>query len=478
VVSDLIDQHPGQFAVVTYNIDDAFEVPWGNDRFFNFYSFAFTPELMVDGEMNCPSADYATCLGQRLGVGTDVTLDLSGTQVSGATWDIGARVCIENGGSSRTLRIYTAATLSHRSGLPGYSRNLLMQEVPTQDINLSPGSCQTVTQRITFDGESWSNRTDITVIAWAQEPDSAGPAAVFQAAVMNWPFPEDAELTTIEISPSTAELEVGETLVYTATGKDQNGNDFELTDPVWWTSGDGSGTFDPERGSTTPELTAIDPGDTNIICTQDGITGRATLRITGDPPVLSEIVVTPSATEMEVGQDTLFTAVGHDQYGNDIALDDPQWQATGDGSGTFDPPTGSSTPLFTAVAPGAVQVTCSEGGISGQSSVVITGDPPQLAAIAVSPQTATLTLGSSLVLTATGTDQYGDPFTPDNAEWSVSGAGTLDPSSGSSTTTFTATAAGSTTVTVEQDGFEATALIDITDQGLPKPRRIKIRHTP
>ena len=147
MVSDLIDQHPGRFAVVTSyfsSYDVPYTLPWAQGRFSNFYSLVYAPALYLDGELNCPETFYPDCLGQRLDIGTDVTLDLSASQVSGSTWDIEAEVCIEGGGPGRAMRIYTAATLSYRSGLPPYTRNLLMQEVPTQDINLGSGSCRTV----------------------------------------------------------------------------------------------------------------------------------------------------------------------------------------------------------------------------------------------------------------------------------------------------------------------------------------------
>ena len=482
MVSSLIDENPGRYAVVTYHINDSFEVPWGKDRFESFYFLPFTPAMMFDGWWDCDndSVGYATCLGQNLGVSTDVTMELGGTQVSGSTWDIEAMVCLEAGRSHRDLRVYTAATLSSHVDLPSYSRNLLRQAPLTEDVTLSSGNCQTVTQRITFDSESWSNQSDITVIAWAQDPNASGPAAVYQAAIMDWPFPSASELTTIEISPSNAELEVGENRSFTATGKDQHGSDFPLSSPVWGMTGSGDGTFSPSSGTATTQFSATLPGELQVVCTDGSISGTASVVITGDPPSLSEIVVLPSSAEMEVGQRKIFGATGQDQYGNPFTLNNPHWHTTGDGSGTFDPPDGSTIPLFTAMTPGTLQVICSQDGISGQSSLVITGDPPQLAALTLSPEAATVNLGASLVFTASGIDQYGNPFSPDNAAWSVTGggAGDFDPASDSATTTFTATVVGSSTVTVQQDGLEASASIEITEQGLPKPRRVKTRHTP
>lgn len=464
------------------NVDDVLTQPWGQDRFSDFYNLIYTPALILDGEISCASNAYPQTLAQRLGVPTDVTIELSGTQTSGARWDVSAEVCVESGGSNRTMRIQAAATLSRHPDAPAYSRNLLMQEVLSEDISLSGGNCQTVVFDITFDGTSWSNRSDITVIAWAQEPDDSGPAAVYQAGIMNWPFPEPEvpELTSIEISPSTAELAVGETLTYTATGKDQNGQDFELTDPVWWTSGDGEGTFEPERGSSTPVLTATYPGTANITCTQDGVTGGATLEITGDAPALASITIVPASPDLGVGESRSLTAVGYDQYGDEFPLSTPSWTIEGEGDGTFDPAVGNADTLFTATRPGNAQILCTDGDVIGQTAVTISGDPPELAVITINPASATIDLGGSQAFAATGTDQYGDPWTLSGPSWSIMGDGDghFDPAGGTQTT-LTTTAAGSCVVTAEEEGVEGTATVEISDQDeLPKPRRLKKRYTP
>ena len=480
MVSDLIDQNSGRFAVVTSHIGDVYAVPWGEDRLASYYSLGTTtPTLMVDGWFDCPQRNYSDCLAQQLAVPSDTTIDLSGSQVSGATWDITAEICVENGAPSRTMRIYTAATLDDYPNPPEHSRNVLMQAVPSGDVTLSGGACSTVTQRITFDATSWSSPNDIVVIAWAQEPNAAGPANAYQAAIMPWPFPAGAELSSIVVEPSLADLEVGDTLRYTATGKDQNGNDFELTDPVWYTTGSGAGTFEPEGGSTTPMFTATRPGTTEIVCTEGGVTGRAQLMITGDPPVLSEIAIAPTSLEVEVGGTYLLSAEGTDQYGSAYDLSDPVWSITGEADGTFETQS-SEQVLFTATHPGDGRIFCTEAGVSGTADIVVTGDPPVLTELSIDPETAVIPLDSSLVFTAEGIDQYGAPLTPDVISWTITGEGhgTFDPPNGGNTTTFTATGAGSARVAAAQDGVETSIDIEIVDGSLPKPRRIRKRHSP
>lgn len=481
MISTLIDQHAGRFAALTCNVDDAFEVPWGEDRFYEFYSFVYTPSFMVDGSVDCQSSDYATCVQQRLGQATDVTIELSGSQVSGATWDINADICGELSCVGQTYRFHTAATLSHRPGLPDYSRNVLMQDVITQNVSVTPGECQRVVTRVTFDSESWSNRSDIAIVSWLQESASSGPAAVIQAGVMNWPFPDSSELTTIEINPSSVDLAAFQSIDLTATGKDQNGNDFDLDDPVWYMTGTAGGTFDPERGSAETEFSAERPGTGEIVCTDGDVTARIPVVITGETPALTTITVVPTNPIIDVGQSRTLTALGSDQYGDNIDFTNPMWSITGEADGTFQPAAGSASTSFTATSPGTGVVLCTDGDVTGQTTVTVEGEDPVLASLVIDPSEATIPLGSTQLFTASGTDQYGGQFPVDGPMWSLSGecAGSFDPMSGA-TTTFTANAIGTCTVTAEEDGVSATAGIEVTDGAttLPKPRRIQGRHQP
>jgi len=205
--------------------------------------------------------------------------------------------------------------------------------------------------------------------------------------------------------------------------------------------------------------------------------------ITGDPPVLSEIAIAPTSLEVEVGGTYLLSAEGTDQYGSTYDLSDPVWSITGEADGTFETRS-SEQVLFTATHPGTGQITgqifCTEAGVSGTADIVVTGDPPVLTELSIDPETAVIPLDSSLVFTAEGIDQYGAPLTPDAISWTITGEGngTFDPPNGGNTTTFTATEAGPARVTAGQDSVETSIDIEIVDGSLPKPRRIRKRHSP
>jgi len=62
---------------------------------------------------------------------------------------------------------------------------------PTEDIVLASGACQDVTRTFTFDATSMAAFGDISIIGWAQDDLTNGPAEVFQASQMRGPFLAD-----------------------------------------------------------------------------------------------------------------------------------------------------------------------------------------------------------------------------------------------------------------------------------------------
>ena len=479
MVEQLAADYPDRFAPFTMHVNgDGFDLPWGQHRLDVFYSlFSAVPTFMVDGVWNCQIADYRYYVEQQLAQPADMTLELSGNQVSGDKWDITARVCHEGGGS-RPVRVFVAPTLDDHPDLPRYVTNVLMQKVFETDITISGGSCQDVTNRITFDPVSMGNSQNIAIIAWAQQPAASAPATVYQAGIMRWPFPAGSQLTTIEVSPTDVTLAIGEEVEFTAVGKDQNGDDYPLANPTWSLgSGAGGGMLDPAIGSTTT-FTATTPGTRQILCTEGDVTGGALVTIT-DAPRLAAIVIDPASTTVAVDGQVSFSATGTDQYGDDYPLTDPTWSINGDGEGTFDPATGPQT-TFTASYPGSATVSCTEDDVTATAGITIEGEAPRLAAIAISGTGGQIRVGDEVELTATGTDQYGRERALSDPAWRVEGDGdgVFDPMTGAAVTSFTATTEGAAQIICSENGVDGTATIEISRRALPAPRKAGRRVTP
>jgi hypothetical protein len=201
----LVDNYPGTFALVQIPIECAYSTPWGNDRCATFYGVTEHPSVFFDGveevvgtfgDLDEQYAQYEAAYLAREAIPTDVTIEVAGSPIAGAqTYSVGTRVCLEAGGTAKTMRIYIGQVLKNWPSSPDWCHHTFKQAAMTEDITLSPGECQTVVREFTFDNDSWAQQNDIQILVWAQEPQDTSPpddrAEVFQAAIMNWPFPPD-----------------------------------------------------------------------------------------------------------------------------------------------------------------------------------------------------------------------------------------------------------------------------------------------
>jgi hypothetical protein len=121
-------------------------------------------------------------------VPTDVTIQLWADQLSGETFDVSVEVCVEPGGTGKTMRVHVVQSLATYPTSRAYNRNTVMQGLDGVDITVTADACQTVVQTITFDPASWALADQIQLTAWAQDPATVAPAEVHQAKQVLWPF--------------------------------------------------------------------------------------------------------------------------------------------------------------------------------------------------------------------------------------------------------------------------------------------------
>ena len=187
-----MDTYPDTFAFVQIHLGDSYATPWGNARG-SFYGVPGYPTSWFDGTIERVGAhSYATYHSDylnRYSRPTDVVLDLTGEQVSGQTFEITATLELAPGGNSKYVTVYIVQVLDRWPLPPSYSRNGFKQAAQEVTVLLQPGNTQEVVRTMTFDSDSWGNQDNIRIIAWAQVPGSPAPRAVYQAAIMNWPFP-------------------------------------------------------------------------------------------------------------------------------------------------------------------------------------------------------------------------------------------------------------------------------------------------
>jgi hypothetical protein len=207
VVKNIIETYPDDFAIYRIHISDPYELPgsYDEDRWsFYFFGDGYIPRFVVDGLNDMPDdcdegpnnpCDrnlYESRMLAREPIATDVTISLSGVENSAQTYDFTAQVCVEAGGTDKTVRVYMVDLLDNwpTPSMPPYKtyyKNTLRQAAPTVDVPVNAGSCVDVQNTFTFDADSWDNKSWIKIMAWAQTPASSFPAEVHQAATLPWP---------------------------------------------------------------------------------------------------------------------------------------------------------------------------------------------------------------------------------------------------------------------------------------------------
>ena len=191
-----MNDYPDTFTMVQIQCFFPYDTPWGDDRQ-TFYDVTVRPTAWFDGidgyvgSLGSWENDYdryeAAYLARRA-IPTDVTLEVGAEEISGQTYRIQVRVCLEPGGEAKSVRIYAVQVLDHWPYSEDYHRNGFKQAADTTDLDLTPDACEYFELEFTFDDDSWADQDNIKIIVWAQDPEESGPAEAHQSAVLVWPF--------------------------------------------------------------------------------------------------------------------------------------------------------------------------------------------------------------------------------------------------------------------------------------------------
>ncbi|MHC4273788.1 MAG: GC-type dockerin domain-anchored protein [Planctomycetota bacterium] len=218
----------GTLALMTNNLWDDYEVPWGSWRAETFYAplFVGTPTCFTDGIADpWPYTIWDSHFRARQAVPTPVTMSISVLETAPNDYTVTVETCLEPDAGTTAVRIYTVMAEDHfpvtdPSPPPTSiddSRNHFRAAALTDDLRLIPGECQEVVREYTG-VVPVTELANMRVIAWAQVPvDIAQPpnyAEVYQAAIVGYPFappcPADCE------SPRDGTVDVGDFLMLLA----------------------------------------------------------------------------------------------------------------------------------------------------------------------------------------------------------------------------------------------------------------------
>ena len=263
-----------------------------------------------------------------------------------------------------------------------------------------------------------------------------------------------AALVSIAVTPGNPSIAKGLSQQFKATGTYTDNSTQDITTSVTWTSGTSTVATITSEGLAS----SIATGTSQITAALSGVTSAAdTLTVT--PAALVSIAVTPGNPSIAKGLSQQFKATG--TY-TDNSTQDLTTQATWT-SGTSTVATITSAGLASSVATGTSQITVALSGVTSPADT-LTVTPAALVSIAVTPSPATVMLGNTMQLTATGT------YT-DNSQQNISGLVTW---TSSDSTTATISASGLSTgvklggpVTITAAFGSVSGTTGLTVQSLP-----------
>lgn len=178
-------------------------------------------------------------------------------------------------------------------------------------------------------------------------------------------IPDPPDLARIDVTPSSATIEDGQTQQFNADGFDSAGGAVAIT-PAWASTDTNVATVDASGLAT-----AVAPGQCMITATDTGVQGAATLNVTTvAAPEVTTIVVTPTQVSIEETETVQLTAQAFDQFGDEVMGVQFLWRSSNTSRATVD-----QTGLVTAVAPGSVTITATANSVDGTASVNVLSPP-------------------------------------------------------------------------------------------------------
>ena len=263
--------------------------------------------------------------------------------------------------------------------------------------------------------------------------------------------PPTPVLTTIDVTPPNASLEVGATQALVATVKDQSGN-IMADQSVTWSSDNTAAA----RVTSIGIVTAVAAGAAKITATSGGKTGGSDITVLAPPPnpVVTSVTVSPPSTSVATGATVTLTATVKDQQGNVMGGQTIAW-STSDASVA----TVSSNGVVTGVAAGSATITATSSGKSGTSSITVTAPPSVVTTVTVAPASASINVGATVSLTATVRDAQGNVMNGQTVSWTTSNGSYATVNSNG---VVTGVSTGQATITATASGKTGTSTITVS----------------
>ena len=197
---------------------------------------------------------------------------------------------------------------------------------------------------------------------------------------------ELSPVASVALTPTTASVRAGSTVTLVARPLDATGGLVDVRSIAWSSSNKSIATV-----SSSGIVSALSPGDARIAASAFGKSASATITVIAR--AVATVIVMPATITLRVGVSTPLQAQTLDAEGVSLTGRPVTWTSSNTTVAIV-----NTLGSVTGVAPGAVTITATSEGRSGQAAVTVTVPPVQT--IAVAPSVDTLGVGTERAYTA------------------------------------------------------------------------------
>ncbi len=251
-------------------------------------------------------------------------------------------------------------------------------------------------------------------------------------------------VATVQVSPATVTTRVGATVPLQAITLDDEAGALTGRAITWASSNIAIATVNAQG-----VVTGIAPGAATVTATSEGRVGQSAVTVTV-PPVQT-VTVSPAADTVAVGIDRPHTVLLRDASGATLTGRAVAWSSSNVAVATV-----TSTGTVTGRSPGTATIAATSEGRVGTANVIILARPAD--AVTLTPETATLVVGTTQRLTTQVTDAIGN-LVPGRQVTYTSSAATI--ARVDTAGLVTAVAAGTARITATSQGKSAVATITV-----------------
>lgn len=379
-----------------------------------------------------------------------------------------------DGVSGTASLIVTSSTLTSLTVMPAMVTLPVGTSQPLVATgSFSDGTTQDMTRQVGWNSSntsvaSVSNAHGTEGVATTITAGSAMVTAVFGGVSSTAQLTVNAAtLTSLAVTPMNANITVGATQQYTATGTFSDGSIRVLTSQATWASSNLNTASISNAAGSEGLASGQGLGGTSITATVTGVSGSTNLTVgTVGGATLQALAVTPANATLSVGTTRQYRTTGSYSDGSTRDLTAQATWASGNGATASVSNAPTTKGLVSALAAGTTTLSATFQGLSGSTSLTV--NQSALISIGVTPVTQSLPATFSFQFRAIGT--YSDGSTQDlsaGVTWASANTGVATISNApAGPGVATAVSVGTSSISATRGAVSGSAQLTVTNATL------------